>query len=167
LDQIRLDILVDDWLGGLDAKDVAGNLVAELDPASLKSEEGGVAALLLRSLELNGDLEGGTSDDLILQGDNLGLHVVAGCLQELSARRPGCLSIVAHPPGLAENVSADDLVLVREALLDETSRVTHVLGFWCLSFPSVSFLLGSSWLKLLARGHHLPLVLADQLLGSL
>jgi len=55
LNQISLEhkIFVDDWLSGLDTKDIAADLVAKLDPASLKSEERGVAALLLWSLELN------------------------------------------------------------------------------------------------------------------
>lgn len=55
LNKIRLElkIIVDDRLSGLDTKDIAADLVAKLDPASLKSEEGGVAALLLWSLELD------------------------------------------------------------------------------------------------------------------
>jgi len=35
LDQIRLDFLVEDWLGGFDTEDVAADLVAKLDPTSL------------------------------------------------------------------------------------------------------------------------------------
>ena len=63
---------MDDGLHGLHTKDVAANLVAELYPARLQSEERGVAAFLYWCLELNRNLESGTSDNLLLERNNLG-----------------------------------------------------------------------------------------------
>lgn len=76
LDQITLEVFVDDRFNGLDTKDIAADLVAELNLASLQSEERGVAAFLNWSLELNGDLESGTSNNFLLERDDLGRHVV-------------------------------------------------------------------------------------------
>lgn len=76
LDQITLEVFVDDRFNGLDTKDIAADLVAELNLASLQSEERGVAAFLNWSLELNGDLESGTSSNFLLERDDLGRHVV-------------------------------------------------------------------------------------------
>jgi len=76
LDQITLEVFVDDRLNGLDTKDIAADLVAELNLASLQSEERGVAAFLNWSLELNGDLESGTSNNFLLERDDLGRHVI-------------------------------------------------------------------------------------------
>ena len=76
LDQITLEVFVDYRLNGLDTKDIAADLVAELNLASLQSEERGVAAFLNWSLELNGDLESGTSNNFLLERDDLGRHVV-------------------------------------------------------------------------------------------
>mmetsp|Transcript_15956 Transcript_15956/g.21735 ORF Transcript_15956/g.21735 Transcript_15956/m.21735 type:complete len:501 (+) Transcript_15956:367-1869(+) len=112
---------------GIDAEDVARDLVAELDSTRLQAEECRVATLLLGCLALNGELESGTGGDILAQSDNLGVHAVARSLHELSAGGPCGLTVVAHPPGLAEDVTADDLVLVREALLDEAGRVTDLL----------------------------------------
>ena len=150
----------------LDAEDVTADLVAELDLASLHSEERGVTTLLLRCLELHLDLVGGTWDNLAVNSDNLGLHVISRGLKELGTDGPGGLSVIAHPPGLAECVSASDLKLVREALLDETSGVANVLQLLCcLALPSVSFLSLGSCLDLL-HAHHLAFELADKLFGS-
>ena len=76
LDQITLEVFVDDRFNGLDTKDIAADLVAELNLASLQSEERGVAAFLNGSLELNGDLESGTSNNFLLECDDLGRHVI-------------------------------------------------------------------------------------------
>lgn len=76
LDQITLEVFVDDRLNGLDTKDIAADLVAELNLASLQSEERGVAAFLNWSLELNGDLESGTSNNFLLERDDLSRHVI-------------------------------------------------------------------------------------------
>ena len=73
LDQVGLLLLYSDWLnGGLDAENIAVDLVAELDLARLHSEEGGVATLLLRCLELHLKLVGGAWHDLTVDGDDLG-----------------------------------------------------------------------------------------------
>lgn len=76
LDQVALEILVDDGLLRLDTKDVARDLVTELYPACLHSEERGVATFLLWGLHLNRNLEDGTSDNLLLESDDLGKQVV-------------------------------------------------------------------------------------------
>ena len=76
LDQITLEVFVDDRFNGLDTKDIAADLVAELNLASLQSEERGVAAFLNWSLELNGDFESGTSNNFLLERDDLGRHVI-------------------------------------------------------------------------------------------
>ena len=76
LDQIALEVFVDDRLNRLDTKDIAADLVAELNLASLQSEERGVAAFLNWSLELNGDLESGTSNNFLLERDDLSSHVI-------------------------------------------------------------------------------------------
>ena len=88
-------------------------------------------------------------------------------MQKLGANGPGRFSVVAHPEGLAEDVSAGDLVLVREALLDEASGVANVLGLRCHTLPSVALLCLSGWLRLLGHAHHLAPELADQLFGGL
>ena len=72
-DQVGLLLLYSDWLnGGLDAENIAVDLVAELDLARLHSEEGGVATLLLRCLELHLKFVGGAWHDLTVDGDDLG-----------------------------------------------------------------------------------------------
>lgn len=76
LDQITLEVFVDDRLNGLDTKDIAADLVAELNLASLQSEERGVATFLNWSLELNGDFESGTSNNFLLERDDLGRHII-------------------------------------------------------------------------------------------
>ena len=76
LDQITLEVFVHDRLNGLDTKDIAADLVAELNLASLQSEERGVAAFLNWSLELNGDFESGTSNNFLLERDDLSSHVI-------------------------------------------------------------------------------------------
>ena len=76
LDQITLEVFVDDRLNRLDTKDIAADLVAELNLASLQSEERGVAAFLNWSLELNGDLESGTSNNFLLERDDLSSHII-------------------------------------------------------------------------------------------
>lgn len=103
----------------LDAKDVTRELVAELDALSLHAEECRVATLTNRSFALDRNFEGFTSGHSSVQGHNLGLDVITRSLNELGSCRPGCVSVVAHPPGLAENISTNNLVLVGEALLDE------------------------------------------------
>jgi hypothetical protein len=50
--------------------------VTELYPACLHSEERGVATFLLWGLHLNRNLEDGTSDNLLLESDDLGKQVV-------------------------------------------------------------------------------------------
>ena len=112
---------MNNWLSGLDAENIAADLVAKLNSTSLESEEGSVASLLRRGLELNRNLKRGTSNDFILESDNLGVHVVTRGLEELSASRPACLTVITHPPGLAEHLATVDLMLVWEALLDKTS----------------------------------------------
>lgn len=77
LDQVTLKVLMLYNLVWLDAEDIAADLMSELNLSSLQSEERGVASLLDWGLELNGDFEGGSSGDLILQSHDLGLHVVA------------------------------------------------------------------------------------------
>ena len=162
---------MDNGLTGFDAEDVTADLVAKLDPASLQSEEGSVATFLAWSSALNGNFESGSSDDLVNERDDLGSHVVTRGLQELGACRPGSLSVVAHPPGLAEAITTDNFVLVREAFLDEASGEAHVLGLlcdWGLSIPRVhiiKWVLGG--LEVLGWSHHLSSVLADKLLGGL
>jgi len=111
----------------VDTEDVAADLVTELNAASLKSEESRVATLLLRGLHLNGEFECLASSNLITECNNLGLHIITACLDELSTSRPGGLTIVAHPPGLAEDITTDDFMLIREAFLDKASRVTDLL----------------------------------------
>ena len=167
----------------LDAKDVTGNLVAELDPTRLQAEEGAVAALLLWSLALNRNLEGLVRLYFTLDRNDLGADVVSASLEELGAGGPGSLAVVAHPPRLAEDVASDDLVLVREALLDEASGVAHVLlgvsglGRGGVALPEAVDLSGRlwllGWLGVVARvrnglltAHVVP-VLADKLLWGL
>ena len=116
------DVLgADDGSLWLDAKDVTGDLVAELDPASLKTEEGNVASLLLRGLALNRDLEGLIGLDLSPECNNLGVDVVTTGLDQLGSGGPGSFTIVTHPPRLAEQVASHYLMLLWEALLDEAS----------------------------------------------
>lgn len=92
----------------------------------------------------------------------------------MSASWPAGLAVVAHPPRLAEHLTAEDFLFVWETLLDEASGVTHVLGLFssgCLPLPCMDFLLSGSWLwlswPLLRWLHHLALVLADEFLGCL
>lgn len=171
LDEVTLDVHVDDRLGRLDAEDVTTDLVSKLDPTRLKSEEGSIAAIVGWSLELDRNFERGAGSNLILKSHDLGVHVIARSLKELGARGPRSLAIVAHPPRLAEGFTADDLVLVREALPDEASRVAQVLWLlvnWRLPLPRVLVILSCSWLGLVMLSwHHLTLVLTDELLGGL
>lgn len=103
----------------LDAKDITLDLVAKLDAASLHAEERGVSAFIHGSLALDSELIGLTDWHSSVQSHNLCLHVIARGLNELSSSGPGTVAVVAHPPGLAEDVATDDLMLVREALLDK------------------------------------------------
>lgn len=105
----------------LDAQDVAADLVAKLDSAGLKAEEGSVTSVSLWCFSLNRHLESLARSNFVHDIDNLGRDIIAGSLKKLSSRGPGGLTIVAHPEGLAENITADDLVLVLEALPDEAS----------------------------------------------
>lgn len=135
LHKIALEVLVLNGLGRLDAKDVTADLVAELDPASLHTEECNVATLLSWGLAHDRNLESLTGINRVLKGDHLSGDVIARGLKELGSSRPGSLTVIAHPPGLAEDLANVDAVLVREALLDETSGVTHLLGRGGLSLP--------------------------------
>lgn len=122
---------------GRNAHDIAVELVTKLDTASLKTEEGIVTTRLLRGLAGNREFENSTSRDFLRDCNNLGLDIIARSLDELGASRPGGLSIVAHPPGLAEVVIAEDLVLVGEAFLDEASRVARLLLGNRLAVPTM------------------------------
>ncbi len=93
--------------------------MAKLDAASLHAEERGVSAFIHGSLALDSELIGLTDWHSSVQSHNLCLHVIARGLDELSSSGPGTVAVVAHPPGLAEDVATDDLMLVREALLDK------------------------------------------------
>lgn len=103
----------------MDAHDIAVDLVTKLDAASLKAEEGSVTALLLGCLAGNRKLESCSSRDFCRDGDDLCLNIIARGLDQLGASGPGSLAVVAHPPRLAEDIIADDLMLVGEALLDK------------------------------------------------
>ena len=160
------DFLVD-RLHGLDTKDVAADLVAELDLASLQSEERGVAAFQRWGLELNRYLAGFASDNLLLESDNLGRHVVPRCLEQLGARGPGSLSVVAHLPGLGEAITAWNLVFVRDAFLDEACGITHALG-WLLGdrgkeiIKFILLVLSAMRHLVLGRNESLAVVRADK-----
>lgn len=140
--------------------------MTELYPTSLHSEERGVATFLLWGLALNRNLESGTSDNLLLESDDFGRHVVTGGLEELSSRGPASLSVVAHPPGLAENLTAVDFVLVGEAFFDEACGVAQVLGLfsnWSLSLPGMRFINNNLRLWFLDWNVSISVILADEL----
>ena len=151
--------------------------MSKLDPASLQTEERGVATLLLWGLAHNRDLKSLTSGNLILQSDHLGIDVISRSLDEHGALRPGGLSVVAHPPGLAENRANEHLVFVRETFFDEAGRVANILGFNLgrlrIPLPRVNIRLGLSLLSLLSGSWLLvgielvAFVLADDLLRCL
>jgi hypothetical protein len=92
----------------------------------------------------------------------------------LGALGPGGLTVIAHPPRLAENGVNEHFVFVRETFLDEAGRVAHVLGIHLgrlrIPLPRMDIIglglsLGSSWL----RGGlvQVTFVLADDLLRGL
>lgn len=56
-----------------------------------------------------------------MDGDTV--HVVTVGLDEEGIHRPGSLTVVAEGPGLSENFSRVDDVLVTEALLDEAAGI--------------------------------------------
>lgn len=111
----------------------------------------------------------------MLDSDNLGLNVVTARLNELESGGPGSLTIVTHPPRLAENISTDDLMLVREALLNKAGGVAHLLlrGSWlrALALPSVVVRIDMVVLRASCSaciGHTtFRKILADQLVRSL
>ena len=151
--------------------------MSKLDPASLQTEERGVATLLLWGLAHNRDLKSLTSGNLILQSDHLGIDVISRSLDEHGALRPGGLAVVAHPPGLAENGANEHLVFVRETFFDEAGRVANILGFNLgrlrIPLPRMNIRLGLSLLSLLSSSWLLvgielvAFVLADDLLRCL
>lgn len=76
------------WLLRLHDKDVAPDLVTELDVSGLHSEEAGVAALLFRSLALDSHFAVSFRLDLVADQAWLGSDIVASGLEELYVGRP-------------------------------------------------------------------------------
>jgi len=80
-----------------------------------------------------------------------------------------------HPPRLAENISTDDLMLVREALFNKAGRVAHLLLrsslLRALALPSVVVRIDMVVLRASCSGSlgysALRKILADQLVRSL
>jgi len=169
------DFLLGSSSNWVDAEDVTADLVAELNAASLKAEECRVATLLLRRLALNREFEGLAGSDLVAKSDDLGLHVITAGLDQLSALRPCDLTIIAHPPRLAEDITADDLMLVREALFDKTSRVAGLFlrgsSLRTLALPGMVVKINMVVLRASSSSGRsntaLGKVLADQLMRSL
>lgn len=91
-------------------------------------------------------------------------------MDELGASRPGSLSVVAHPPGFGEDVTASDLMLVWEAFFHKAGGVADLLlSRLASTLPRMNIRSHSSGVERLSS---LSLdveilVLADQLMRSL
>ena len=166
-DWLLADHLDRGFLLWLHNKDVAPDLVAELDVSGLHSEVGSVASLVFGSLALDSHFAKSISLDLIAELDWLGANVISGGLEELHICRPGGFSIISEDPGLREFGSSFNFVFVIDALLHEAGLVSRVLwlGSWGLLLDRLLFL-DEAYLSWEGLVHLDVLVLADELSWS-
>jgi len=117
--------------------------VTKLDFASLKAE---VSAELSQSrwgFALDRKFESGTSGYFLFELDNGSRDVITRGLDQLGSSRPGKITVVTHPPRLAEDNARLNLSLVREAFLHVACRVARgSFGIFRTTFPGVKIGLG-------------------------
>lgn len=123
-------------------EDAAPDLVAKADVITEgQPVVGDVPAFLLGRLHVDGELVLTLGEHNSLENNWVAAQVITAGLDENNVLRPGRNSVVAKGPSLEEQGTWSNFVKIRNALLDEASRILDLLLFLGLAGISTHLLL--------------------------